>query len=62
MNIIEAMKKLQEGKKIRIKQGVYIYMDENGLVRYGGENIFLNGNTFSTHINFNDEWEIYEDE
>lgn len=61
MNIWEAIKELQEGKRIRqshYAKGVYLYMDDDGYIRFndGEKYRFMGG------VNLDDdEWEIYEE-
>ena len=57
MKFDEAMKALKEGKRIRqifYADGVYLYMDEDGYIRFNdGEKYRGIGG-----ININDEWEV----
>ncbi len=61
MNIWEAIKELQEGKRIReshYAKGVYLYMDDDGYIRFndGEKYRFMSG------VNLDDDkWEIYEE-
>ena len=61
MNLWEAIKELQEGKRIReshYAKGVYLYMDDDGYIRFndGEKYRFMSG------VNLNDdEWEICGD-
>ena len=62
MNIWEAIKELQEGKRIReshYAKGVYLYMDDDGYIRFneGEKYRFMSGVNLE-----DDEWEIYEEE
>lgn len=61
MNIWEAIKELQEGKKIReshYAKGVYLYMDDDGYIRFNNGEKYR----FMSGVNLNDdEWEIYEE-
>lgn len=61
MKLWEAIKELQEGKRIReshYAKGVYLYMDDDGYIRFneGEKYRFMSG------VNLDDdEWEIYEE-
>lgn len=61
MNIWEAIKELQEGKRIRQNhyvKGVYLYMDDDGYIRFNNGEKYR----FMSGVNLNDdEWEIYEE-
>lgn len=61
MNIWEAIKELQEGKRIReshYAKGVYLYMDDDGYIRFNNGEKYR----FMSGVNLDDDkWEIYEE-